>query len=58
MGALMKGVVAHMSQDDMLAIASYVGSLTPGSEESASSEASRQTSASLAVGVNNRKAAK
>jgi cytochrome c553 len=33
MAALMKGVVAQMSQDDMLAIASYVGSLTPGSEE-------------------------
>ncbi len=47
LGALMKGVVAHMSQDDMLAIASYVGSLTPGSEESASSEANGQTSASL-----------
>ena len=48
MGALMKGVVAHMSQDDMLAIASYVGSLTPGSEESASSAPAGQTSASLA----------
>ena len=58
MGALMKGVVAQMSQDDMLAIAAYVGSLTPGSEESASSEATGQTSASLAVGVNDRKAAK
>jgi len=58
MGALMKGVVAHMSQDDMLAIASYVGSLTPGSEESASNEANGQTSASLTVGVNDRKAAK
>lgn len=36
MGALMKGVVAQMSQDDMLAIAAYVGSLTPGSEENSS----------------------
>ena len=58
MGALMKGVVAHMSQDDMLAIASYVGSLTPGSEESALTAPTGQTSASLAVGANDRKAAK
>ena len=36
MGALMKGVVANMTQDDMLAIAAYVGSLTPGSEENSS----------------------
>jgi cytochrome c553 len=58
LGALMKGVVAHMSQDDMLAIASYVGSLTPGSEENASTAATGQTFASLAVGANDRKAAK
>jgi cytochrome c553 len=58
MGALMKGVVAHMSQDDMLAIASYVGSLTPGSEESASSATNGQTSASLRAETNDRKAAK
>ena len=58
MGALMKGVVAHMSQDDMLAIASYVGSLTPGSEESASTAPDGQTSASLAVGGSDRKAAR
>jgi cytochrome c553 len=58
MGALMKGVVAHMSQDDMLAIASYVGSLTPGSEENASAVPAGQTSASLAMGANDRKAAK
>jgi cytochrome c553 len=58
MGALMKGVVAHMSQDDMLAIASYVGSLTPGNEESASSAANGQTSASLRAETNDRKAAK
>jgi cytochrome c553 len=41
MSALMKGVVAQMTQDDMLAIAAYVGSLTPGSEE---------TSAAVPVG--------
>jgi cytochrome c553 len=58
MGALMKGVVAHMSQDDMLAIASYVGSLTPGSEESASSATNGQTSASLRAETNDRKASK
>lgn len=34
MGALMKGVVAKMTQDDMLAVAAYVGSLKPGAEES------------------------
>lgn len=58
MGALMKGVVAHMTQDDMLAIAAYVGSLTPGSEESASGAANGETSASLAVRANDRKADK
>jgi cytochrome c553 len=58
MGALMKGVVAQMSQDDMLAIASYVGSLPPGREESSSTAAASQTSASLAVGANDRRAAK
>jgi len=36
MGALMRGVVAQMTQDDMLAIAAYVGSLLPGTEESSS----------------------
>jgi cytochrome c553 len=39
MGALMKGVVAHMTQDDMLAIAAYVGSLPPGNDDSASTAA-------------------
>jgi cytochrome c553 len=58
MGALMKGVVAHMTQDDMLAIAAYVGSLTPGSEESASSAANGETSASLVVDAKERKTAK
>jgi cytochrome c553 len=58
MGALMKGVVAHMSQDDMLAIASYVGSLTPGSEESSSSASGIQALASLAAGAQGQKAAK
>jgi cytochrome c553 len=58
MGALMKGVVAQLSQDDMLAIASYVGSLTPGSEESSSTEPAVQTSTSLVARADNRKAAK
>jgi cytochrome c553 len=56
MGALMKGVVAQMNPDDMLAIAAYVGSLPPGSEESSSTATVRRTSASLAVGPNDRKA--
>ena len=54
MGALMKGVVAQLNQDDMLAIAAYVGSLTPGSEEGSSSAAS----ASLAGRASDRRAAK
>jgi cytochrome c553 len=58
MGALMKGVVAQMSQDDMLAIAAYVGSLPPGSEESSSTLPAGQTSANLAVEANDRKATK
>ena len=58
LGALMKGVVAHMSQDDMLAIASYVGSLTPGSQENSSTAPAGQTFASLVVEANDRKAAK
>jgi cytochrome c553 len=58
MGALMKGVVAQMSQDDMLAIAAYVGSLPPGSEESSSTLPAGQTSANLALGANDRKTAK
>jgi len=58
MGALMKGVVAQMTQDDMLAIAAYVGSLPPGNEDSSSTAPTSQTSASLAMGTNGRKAAK
>ena len=58
MGALMKGVVAQMTQEDMLAIAAYVGSLTPGSEESTSTAPAGQTSASLVLGTNDRKAPK
>jgi cytochrome c553 len=45
MGALMKGVVAKMTQEDMLAIAAYVGSLPPGSEETSSTAAPNQTAA-------------
>jgi cytochrome c553 len=58
MGALMKGVVAQMTQDDMLAIAAYVGSLTPGKEESSSNAPAGQTSASLVMGINDTKVAK
>ena len=58
MGALMKGVVAQMTQDDMLAIAAYVGSLPPGSEESSSTAPVGQPSASLAVGAEDRKVSK
>ena len=58
LGALMKGVVAQMSQDDMLAVAAYVGSLPPGSEESSSTAATGQISVGLVVGANDRKAAK
>ena len=58
MGALMKGVVAQMTQDDMLAIASYVGSLPPATEESFSNAPEDQTSASLVAEGNKRKAVK
>lgn len=58
MGALMKGVVAQMTQDDMLAIAAYVGSLTPGKEESSSTAPAGQKSAILVAWANDRKAAK
>ena len=58
MGALMKGVVAQMSQDDMLAIAAYIGSLPPGSEESSSIPPAGQTSPSLPAGADDGKAFK
>jgi cytochrome c553 len=58
MGALMKGVVAKMSQDDMLAVAAYVASLTPGSEDSSSTAPANQTTASAAEGINTPKAAR
>jgi cytochrome c553 len=58
MGALMKGVVAQMTQDDMLAIAAYVGSLPPGSEENSSSAPGIQTSASFVVRAYGQKSAK
>jgi cytochrome c553 len=54
----MKGVVAQMTQDDMLAIAAYVGSLPPGTEESSTTPSTNQTSASLPTGAEDRKAAK
>ncbi|HEX4642891.1 MAG TPA: c-type cytochrome [Candidatus Acidoferrales bacterium] len=49
MGALMKGVVAKMTQDDMVAVAAYVGSLKPGAEESFSNAATRELSAGVVV---------
>ena len=52
MGALMKGVVAKMSQDDMMAVAAYVGSLKPGSEDSSSMTPEAPTTASIAAGEN------
>ena len=52
MGALMKGVVAKMTQDDMLAVAAYVGSLQPGSEESSSTAPVSRTLANLVAGNN------
>jgi cytochrome c553 len=54
LGALMKGVVAQMTQDDMIAIAAYVGSLPPGSQDASSAVSTGQTSASLRVDTNNR----
>ena len=47
MGALMKGVVAQMTQDDMIALAAYVASLPPGKEESSSTAPAGQISAGL-----------
>jgi len=47
MSALMKGVVAKLSQDDMLAIAAYVGSLPPHTDESMSTTPSTPVSANL-----------
>lgn len=45
MSALMKGVVAKMTQEDMIAIAAYVASLPPGAEENSSAAADRKLSA-------------
>jgi cytochrome c553 len=47
MGALMKGVVAQLNQDDMLSIAAYVGSLPPHSQESRIATPLNQTLTSL-----------
>jgi len=58
MGALMKGVVAQMTQDDMIALAAYVASLPPGTEESSLDPGTAQTSASLKAGSNAAKSAK
>jgi cytochrome c553 len=46
MGALMKAVVAQMTQEDMLDIAAYVGSLPPATEESSSESSNGTTAAS------------
>jgi cytochrome c553 len=58
LGALMKGVVAQMTQDDMLAIAAYVGSLPPASEDSSTAILPGQTSVAVAGSGGERKAAK
>jgi cytochrome c553 len=58
MGALMKAVVANMTQDDMLAIAAYVGSLTPGSEEASTPSGNDPLSVKLVDGANGRTPAK
>jgi cytochrome c553 len=50
MGALMKGVVAQMTQDDMVAIAAYVGSLPPGSDENSSNEPAGKSSSKPSAG--------
>ena len=52
MSALMKGVVAKLNQDDMLAIAAYVGSLPPHAGESYFTTPSDQTFASLTLEPN------
>jgi cytochrome c553 len=52
MSALMKGVVSKLSQDDMLAIAAYVGSLPPHTEDSQFTTRSNQTLASSPSGPN------
>ena len=58
MGALMKGVVAKISEDDMIAVAAYVASLTPGSEEISFIEPAGQASAGMLAEPNDRKTAK
>jgi len=45
MGALMKGVVAQMTEEDMLDIAAYVASLPPATEETSSAPSSNATAA-------------
>ena len=50
MAALMKGVVAQMTQDDMLAIAAYVASLPPGIRDSSEVVTTTPASANLAAG--------
>jgi cytochrome c553 len=58
MGALMKAVVANMTQDDMIAIAAYVGSLPPGSDDSSSGGAAGDNSTSPRVEHSTPKSAK
>jgi cytochrome c553 len=57
MGALMKGVVAKMTQDDMIAVAAYVASLPPGPEESSSATPTGQPSAKLELDPREQKSA-
>jgi cytochrome c553 len=58
MSALMKGVVAKISEDDMIAVAAYVASLTPGAEEISSTMPTGQTSAKLELSEIGRKGTK
>ncbi len=58
MSALMKGVVAKLSQDDMLDLAAYVGSLTPGKEGSSLKLGPSSAPPSLSARLDDRKLAK
>jgi cytochrome c553 len=51
MSALMKGVVARLDQDDMVAIAAYVGSLPPHNEESMITAPSNHLSKKVMTGI-------
>jgi cytochrome c553 len=54
MGALMKGVVAQLTQDDMVAIAAYVGLQPPATEENSLAAPTSTEKASVGSGQNGR----